>query len=98
MMTKETITTRNKTKSKNNNEGENGRKQPKTHETNKEWQQRNGKTKFMHVSYKVDVTLNSSWSMLVIRKCSFLWKIITVRFLLITTILNTCIQNKQCKV
>jgi hypothetical protein len=52
----------------------------------------------MHVSYKVDVTLNSSWSMLVIRKCSFLWKIITVRFLLITTILNTCIQNKQCKV
>jgi hypothetical protein len=29
------------------------------------------KQKFMHVSYKVDVTLNSSWSMLVIRKYSF---------------------------
>jgi hypothetical protein len=51
--------------------GKNGKKQPKTHETNKEWQQRNGKTKFMHVNYKVDVTLNSLWNMLVIRKCSF---------------------------
>jgi hypothetical protein len=25
----------------------------------------------MHVNYKVDVTLNSLWNMLVIRKCSF---------------------------